>query len=102
MTSALGGGRGWGGAKETSIWAKAIGRGEGGRHLFILDTCLVSSTGESSRSAHAMACCPLSVRPSVVRRPSVHPALAFSIFDISSRTISWIELKLSVRHCGNM
>ena len=35
---------------------------------------------------------------SVVRFPS----LAFHIFDISSRTISWIELKLSGRHCGNM
>ena len=30
------------------------------------------------------------------------PSLAFHIFDISSRTISWIELKLSRRHCGNM
>ena len=35
---------------------------------------------------------------SVVRRPS----LAFHIFDISSRTISCIDLKLSWRHRGNM
>ena len=34
----------------------------------------------------------------VVSRPS----LAFHIFDVSSRTISWIELKLSGRHCGDM
>ena len=34
----------------------------------------------------------------VVRRKS----LAFRIFDISSRTISLIELKLSGKHCGNM
>ena len=33
----------------------------------------------------------------VVRRPS----LAFHIFEISSRTLSWIELKLSGRHCGS-
>ena len=31
----------------------------------------------------------------------VRSSLAFHIFDIS-RTISWIELKLSGRHCGNM
>ena len=38
-----------------------------------------------------------------VIRPSVrHPALAFHIFNISSRTISWIELKLNGRHCDNM
>ena len=38
----------------------------------------------------------------VVRRPSVRPSLAFHFFDISSRTISWIVLKLNGRHCGNM
>ena len=38
------------------------------------------------------------VRPASVRRPS----LAFPIFDISPRTINWIELKLSGRHCGDM
>ena len=39
----------------------------------------------------------------VVRHPSVvSPLLAFHIFDISSRSISWIELKLSGWHCGNM
>ena len=32
----------------------------------------------------------------------IRPSLAFHIFDISSRTISWIKLKLSRRHCGNM
>ena len=32
----------------------------------------------------------------------VRPLLAFHIFDISSGTISWIELKLSGRHYGNM
>ena len=37
----------------------------------------------------------------VVHHPSVRLPLAFHIFDIS-RTISWIELKLSRRHCGNM
>ena len=51
---------------------------------------LLSSPGACSRSAYAMACCLLSIRPS----------LAFHSFDISSRTISWIELKLSRRHCG--
>ena len=45
------------------------------------------------RSAYAMACCPFSVR---------HPLLAFHICDISSRTISWIEQKLSERHCGDI
>ena len=41
---------------------------------------------------------------SVVRCPlSVVPrSLAFHFFDISSRTISWIELKLRGCHCGNM
>ena len=48
------------------------------------------------RSAYAMACCPLSVRLSFSQ------SLALHIFDVSSRTISWIELKLSGRHCGNM
>ena len=39
----------------------------------------------------------------VVGRPYVvSPSLAFHIFDIFSRTISWIELKLSGRHYGNM
>ena len=33
---------------------------------------------------------------------SVRPSLAFYFFDISSRIISWIELKLSGRHCGNI
>ena len=46
-----------------------------------------------SRSAYAMACCPSSVR---------RPSLAFHIFDISSRTISWVKLKLRGKHCGNM
>ena len=46
-----------------------------------------------SRSVYAPACCPSSVR---------HQSLAFHIFDISSRTISWIEMKLSGRHCDNM
>ena len=32
----------------------------------------------------------------------IRPLLAFHIFYISSRTISWIELKLSWRHYGNM
>ena len=32
----------------------------------------------------------------------IRPSLAFHIFDISSRTLSWIELKLSGRHCGNI
>ena len=41
--------------------------------------------------------CP-SVRPSVVRRSS----LTFHVFDISSWTVSWIEVKLSGRLCGNM
>ena len=31
-----------------------------------------------------------------------HLLLAFHVFDISSRTMSWIELNLSGRHCGNM
>ena len=44
-------------------------------------------------SANAIACCPLSV---------CRPLLAFHILKISSRTISWIELKHSGRHCGNM
>ena len=37
-------------------------------------------------------------KQSSLRRPS----LAFHIFDISSRTISWIEVKLSRRHCSNI
>ena len=45
------------------------------------------------RSVNCMSCCSLSVR---------HPSLAFHIFDIPSRTIDWIELKLSWMHCGNM
>ena len=44
-----------------------------------------------SKLAYAMACC-----PSSDRRPSARPSLAFHFFDISSRTISWNELKLSV------
>ena len=39
---------------------------------------------------------------SVVYPSSVRPLLTFHIFDISSRAISWIELKLSGSHCGNM
>ena len=41
---------------------------------------------------------------SVVRCPSsvVRPALAFHIFDISSRIVSRIELKLGGRYCGYM
>ena len=39
---------------------------------------------------------------SVVRPLSFRPSLAFHVFNISSRTISWIELKLSRRHCSNM
>ena len=35
----------------------------------------------------------------VIRRPSV---VSFHIFDNSSRTISWIEKKLSRRHCGDL
>ena len=50
-------------------------------------SCLISSPGVSL--CHGLL--------SVVR-----PSLAFHIFDISSRTVSWIELKLSGRHCGNM
>ena len=39
----------------------------------------------------------------VVRRMSVtHLSLTFHIFYISSRAVSWIELKLSERHFGNM
>ena len=34
--------------------------------------------------------------------PVVRPSLAFHIFDISSRIISWIELKLNGMYCGNM
>ena len=39
---------------------------------------------------------------SYVRLFIFSPSLAFHIFNISSRTISWIEPKLSGRHCGNM
>ena len=51
----------------------------------------ISSPGALLQVTYAMTCC-----------PSVRPSLAFHIFDISSRTISWIELKLKGRHCGNM
>ena len=49
------------------------------------------------RSAYAKACCLSSVSPSVVRL-----LLAFHIFDISSRSVHWIELKLNGRHGCNM
>ena len=45
-----------------------------------------------SRSAYALTCCPLSVSPS----------LTFHIFDISSRIISCIEMKLGGRNSGYM
>ena len=45
-----------------------------------------------SRTADAVACCPSSVR---------RPSLTFHVFDISSWTVSRIEVKLSGRYCGN-
>ena len=61
----------------------------------------ISSPGAVLQVSLYRGCCPSSVR---------RPSLAFHIFDISSRFISWIELKLSVcvwgvggggGHCGN-
>ena len=66
------------------------------RQLLLLS--LLAHLELCSRSAYAMACCPSSIHLSFV----IHLSLPFHIFDISSRTISWIELKLSGRHCGNM
>ena len=61
--------------------------------FFFILKIIISSPGallQVSLSSYAMAYCPSVSRPS----------LAFPIIDISSRTINWIELKLSVRHCG--
>ena len=50
----------------------------------------ISSPGAVLQVSLYRGCCPSSVR---------RPSLAFHIFDISSRFISWIELKLSVCVC---
>ena len=57
----------------------------------------ISSPGALLQVSYAKACCLSSVSPSVVRL-----LLAFHIFDISSRSVHWIELKLNGRHCCNM
>ena len=57
--------------------------------------CLLAHLELCSRSAYAVACCP--VCPS-----AICPSLIFHIFDIASRTVSQIELKLGGRHWGYM
>ena len=59
--------------------------------FFVFFFSLLAHLELCCRSAYAVAC-----------YPNICPTLAFHIFHISSRTISWIELKLSWRHCDNM
>ena len=63
------------------------------KHFILRSDTLLAHLELCSRSAYAMACCPSSI---------CRPLLAFHIFNISSQTISWVELKLSEQHFGSM
>ena len=66
--------------------------------LYVLSLNSKNKLGSVFLLTHLELCSRSAMPWPVVRRP----LLAFHTFDISSRTISWIELKHSGTHCGNM